>query len=90
MKSQRLVIALLAVIAVGIVAIAGVLVVGAINRDHSSAWYDAKAEASESADSICSLDDDLDLTDPNPKCVEEKAAELLEAWEDENPDRVWK
>lgn len=89
MRSQRVLLGLLAVIAAGVVVIAVVLVLGATEKEHTDAWRDARDAARKDAKTFCSIDGATDPFGGYDGCVEEYTQIHLEDWEQDHPDDVW-
>lgn len=89
MKSQRVLLGLLAVIAAGVVVIAVVLVLGVFDREHTDAWRDARDAARDDAQSFCEIEGTAEAFDSVEACVDELAGNKLEDWEKTHPDDVW-
>lgn len=88
---------LLAVIAVGVLAIAGVLAydhLGIGEKEHTQAWKNAYETEKDGAELYCTLGGVVpgmqSLHDPAYKaCVRDEARQRMEAWERDNPGDVW-
>lgn len=81
---------LLGVIALAVVAIAAVLIIDRVDREHSDEWHTAYDKVKTEAEDFCSLAGNLAEDDPDFKaCVEDHTEIQIEEWEEKNPERVW-